>query len=136
MKTLTKIYSVISSLSIYLISAQQVSFENINSTNAMMVIGQIQDTAPIPASGIFNLQIGNYNFAEIAVNSKTTLSTAQLGDYNYLKYDNSFQNTRVNSVITAEGNNNIIDITGSNSISDKLQIHIKGDKKTIYIRNY
>lgn len=81
-------------------------------------------------------QIGNQNYAELNINKGTDVRVLQNGDYNYLNFDNSFESKPTKSTITAEGNNNIIDITGSNSISEKIQIHVQGDNKTIFMRNY
>ena len=60
----------------------------------------------------------------------------QIGDYNYLNFNNMFDKKSANPTITTQGNNNIIDITGSNSISEKIQLHVKGDNMTIFMRNY
>lgn len=82
------------------------------------------------------LQYGNNNYAQIYSNNKSDLTTSQIGSYNYMNYDNSFDKRGVKSSISAQGNNNIIDIVGSNSISEKLNLQIKGDNMTIFMRNY
>jgi len=137
MNTLTRISALLLSVCAVLISAQQISFENINSSNILGIISQIQN-APDPQKNteIKTLQYGNQNFAEINANSQTDLSTMQIGNYNYLNFDNSFEKNSVQSAITTQGNNNIIDITGSNSISEKIRIYVKGDNMTIFMRNY
>ena len=118
-------------------SAQQISFENINSDNALAIITQVQP-APQEAtnSEIISYQYGNHNFSEIYTNSKTDVSTIQIGDYNYLNFNNMFDKNSANPTFTTQRNNNIIDITGSNSISEKIQLHVKGDNMTIFMRNY
>lgn len=85
---------------------------------------------------IRTVQYGNQNYAEIRTNSKTDLAAMQYGDYNYLNFDNSFKKDKSKTMITTEGNNNIIDVTGTNSVSDKMQMKFKGDNMTIFMRNY
>lgn len=122
---------------ILVVTGQQFSFENINSKNAMAIVAQIQDNSISTKNYEFTtVQYGTHNFAEIYANSNTNLSTLQLGDYNYLNFNNVFEKTRASAVITTQGNNNIIDVVGSNSISEKMQLHVKGDNMTIYMRNY
>ena len=137
MRTLKRILSVFTLVVAFFASAQQISFENINSNNALAILNQIQ-TAPLQAenSEIKTLQFGNDNFAEIYTNSKTDVTAAQIGEYNYLNFNNSFNKKAANPTITTQGNNNIIDITGSNSISEKIQLQVKGDNMTIFMRNY
>lgn len=138
MKPFTKIVSTLFLVCIIPICAQQISFENINSNNALAIISQIQSVPQSAKNSVTKtIQYGNKNYAEISTNNKAELSTSQIGEYNYLNFNNSFEKeSQVKSTITAQGNNNIIDITGSNSISEKMQIHVKGDNKTIFIRNY
>ena len=137
MKTLTKII-----LSLFLMCsvynyAQQISFESIDSNNVLNILSQQLNLPDHPTnSEVIVTQYGDENHAEIRTNSKTDLTALQFGDYNYLNFDNSFQNDKAKSTITAQGNNNIIDVTGSNSISEKMQIHVKGDNMTIFMRNY
>lgn len=122
---------------ILVVTGQQFSFENINSKNAMAIVAQIQDNSISPKNyEVTTVQFGTHNFAEIYANSNTNLSALQLGDYNYLNFNNVFEKTRASAVITTQGNNNIIDVVGSNSISEKMQLHVKGDNMTIYMRNY
>ncbi len=122
---------------ILVVTGQQFSFENINSKNAMAIVAQIQDNSISTKNyEVTTVQYGTHNFAEIYANSNTNLSTLQLGDYNYLNFNNVFEKTRASAVITTQGNNNIIDVVGSNSISEKMQLHVKGDNMTIYMRNY
>ena len=137
MKTITRISTIFLLVVAFFASAQQISFENINSDNALAIITQVQP-APQEAtnSEIISYQYGNHNFSEIYTNSKTDVSTIQIGDYNYLNFNNAFNKKSANPTITTQGNNNIIDITGSNSISEKIQFHVKGDNMTIFMRNY
>lgn len=122
---------------ILVVTGQQFSFENINSKNAMAIVAQIQDNSISTKNyGVTTVQYGTHNFAEIYANSNTNLSALQLGDYNYINFNNVFEKTRASAVITTQGNNNIIDVVGSNSISEKMQLHVKGDNMTIYMRNY
>jgi len=122
---------------ILVVTGQQFSFENINSKNAMAIVAQIQDNSISPKNyEVTTVQFGTHNFAEIYANSNTNLSALQLGDYNYINFNNVFEKTRASAVITTQGNNNIIDVVGSNSISEKMQLHVKGDNMTIYMRNY
>lgn len=137
MKTITRISTIFLLVVAYFASAQQIYFENVNSNNALAIITQLQ---PTPQQGTssesINYQYGNHNFSEIYTNSKTDLSTIQIGDYNYLNFNNMFDKKSADPTITTQGNNNIIDITGSNSISEKIQFHVKGDNMTIFMRNY
>ena len=92
---------------------------------------------PDPASSYSNiLQVGNNNHAELSINANTDIGVRQVGDYNTLYFVNSFTDAETRTAISAQGNNNIIDVTGSNSISDGMQINVKGDNKTIFVRNY
>lgn len=137
MTTFAKILSLYIIVCTINISAQQISFDNLNSNNVLNLISQIASNAEASKNSEINIiQYGNQNYAEISANSKTQLSALQFGDYNYLNFDNSFDKTKTKSAITTQGNNNIIDITGSNSISEKMQIHVKGDNMTIFMRNY
>lgn len=137
MKTITRISTIFLLVVAFFASAQQISFENVNSNNALAIITQLQTT---PQQGTnsesINFQYGNHNFSEIYTNGKTDVSTIQIGDYNYLNFNNMFDKKSANPTITTQGNNNIIDITGSNSISEKIQLHVKGDNMTIFMRNY
>ncbi len=136
MKTITRIASITCTVFIAVLNAQNISFDAINSNNVLNLLPQILASPPESESQITILQFGNRNYAEANINKESEISVLQNGDYNYLNFNNSFDNASSKSVISAQGNNNIIDITGSNSISEKMQIHIKGDNKTIFVRNY
>lgn len=116
------------------VKSQQIDWDKINSNNALNVIAAQNSGKEISFSDV--TQIGNGNNAALSINEKTNIAVKQLGDYNTLNFINSFTDTETKTSITAQGNNNIIDITGSNSISDGLQVHVKGDNKTIFMRNY
>lgn len=115
------------------VKSQQIDWDRINSNNVFSIIAvQNQDLAA--SSDI--IQMGNGNHAELSINAKTDIAVRQSGDYNTLYFVNSFSEAETKTAITTQGNNNIIDITGSNRISENLQIHVKGDNKTIFMRNY
>ena len=137
MKTLTKIFATGLLACNVITYAQQFSFENINSNNVLNILSELFIASENQRISEVNMiQYGNHNFAEIHPNSRTELTALQFGDYNFLNFDNSFSKNSTKTIITAEGNNNIIDVTGSNSISDKMQIQVKGDNKTIFVTNY
>lgn len=137
METLTKIFLPLLILCGYLSSAQQISFDNLNSSNVLNMLSEMTKISDLQKSSEVRLmQYGDDNFAEIKANSKTQLSALQFGDFNYLNFDNAFQKDASKSTISTQGNNNIIDVVGSNSISDKMQIHLKGDNMTIFMRNF
>lgn len=126
-------WSVITLLLFTTFKAQQIDWEKINSNTILNIIAvQNPDLSVSPNI----LQIGNNNSAELSINAKTDIAVRQLGEYNTLYFVNSFTDTENKTTISAQGNNNIIDVTGSNSISDGMQIHVKGDNKTIFVRNY
>ncbi len=126
-------WSVITLLLFTTLKAQQIDWEKINSNTILNIIAvQNPDLSASPNI----LQIGNNNNAELSINAKTDITVRQLGEYNTLYFVNSFTDIENRTIISAQGNNNIIDVTGSNSISDGMQIHVKGDNKTIFVRNY
>lgn len=135
MKPLTTIAFLLIVALYSLCKAQTLNFDSLNSSTVLDLYKQGILTTP-PSSEIIVQQIGNNNYSETKTNRNTELQILQSGDYNYLYFNNTFDTTPARSTITAEGNNNIIDVTGTNSISDKMQIHIKGDNKTIFVRNY
>ncbi|MFP3593608.1 hypothetical protein [Chryseobacterium sp. SIMBA_038] len=116
------------------VKSQQVDWDRINSNTVLNVIAGQNPDQMMSYSNV--IQIGDANNAELSLNAKTNISVKQLGDYNSLYFNNSFTDTETKTAITTQGNNNIIDVTGSNSISDGLQIQVKGDNKTIFMRNY
>lgn len=137
MQTILKIFSFFTIIYSCSLLAQSDNFDRINSENVMSILPSIvllqnQDDQSV----IQVAQYGNHNFSEITTNSNTDLILIQNGNYNFMNFDNSFENDASKTIITAEGNNNIIDVVGSNSISEKMQIHVRGDNKTIFVRNF
>ena len=91
MKTLTKIIATGLLVCSLLTSAQQFSFENINSNNVLNLLSELSIASENQRNSEVNMiQYGNENFAEIRTNSQTQLTALQFGDYNYLNFDNSF----------------------------------------------
>lgn len=116
------------------VKSQQIDWDKINSNSVLNIIAAQNSDQATSYSNI--IQMGNVNNAELSINAKTDITVKQLGDYNTLLFVNSFTDTETKTAITTQGNNNIIDITGSNSVSEGLQINVKGDNKTIFMRNY
>lgn len=116
------------------VQAQQIDWDKVNSNTVLDLISRQQTEQGLYGSTV--IQMGDYNNAELSLNAKTNIAVQQLGDYNTLYFINSFTDTETKTAVTAQGNNNIIDITGSNSVSDGMQISVKGDNKTIFMRNY
>lgn len=114
--------------------AQQIDWDKINSNTIFNIVTEQNLGQDLYYSSI--IQTGDYNRAELSVNSRTGIDVKQLGDYNTLYFINSFTDKETKISITAQGNNNIIDVTGSNSVSEGMQINVKGDNKTIFMRNY
>ncbi|MDR6528010.1 hypothetical protein J2787_003429 [Chryseobacterium rhizosphaerae] len=112
--------------------AQNTDWDKINSNtifNMITMQNMDQDLSHV-------IQIGDFNNAELSLNARTSIAVKQLGDYNTLYFINSFTDKETKASITTQGNNNIIDVTGSNSISEGMQINMKGDNKTVFMRNY
>ncbi|MDR6544020.1 hypothetical protein J2810_000042 [Chryseobacterium rhizosphaerae] len=112
--------------------AQNTDWDKINSNtifNMITMQNMDQDLSHV-------IQIGDFNNAELSLNARTGIAVKQLGDYNTLYFINSFTDKETKASITTQGNNNIIDVTGSNSISEGMQINMKGDHKTVFMRNY
>ncbi|MCT2561132.1 hypothetical protein [Chryseobacterium herbae] len=116
------------------VQAQQVDWDKLNSSTVLDLMARQQTEQGLYGSSV--IQIGDNNSAELSLNAKTNIAIQQLGDFNTLFFINSFTDQETKTAVTAQGNNNIIDITGSNSISDGMQISVKGDNKTIFMRNY
>ncbi|WP_223601253.1 hypothetical protein [Chryseobacterium sp. GVT01B] len=116
------------------LQAQEIDWDKINSNTIFNLIARQQIDQTSFGSNI--IQMGDYNNAELSLNARTNIAIKQLGDFNTLYFMNSFTDKETKAAITAQGNNNIIDVTGSNSISDGIQINVKGDNKTVFMRNY
>ncbi|MCS3868560.1 hypothetical protein J3D55_001476 [Chryseobacterium ginsenosidimutans] len=127
-------WSVFTLLLFMSVKSQQIDWDKINSNSALSIIAAQNPDQATSYSNI--IQMGNGNNAELSINTKTDIAVKQLGDYNSLYFVNSFTDTETKTAVTTQGNNNIIDITGSNSVSEGLQINVKGDNKTIFMRNY
>lgn len=117
------------------VNAQQLDWDKVNSNTVLDLMSR-QQTEQQALYGSSVLQTGDYNNAELFLNPKTNIAVQQSGDFNTLYFINSFTDQETKTSVTAQGNNNIIDITGSNSVSDGMQINVKGDNKTIFMRNY
>ena len=117
------------------IQAQQVDWDKLNSNTVLYLIAR-QQTEQQGLYGSSIIQIGDYNNAEFSLNVRTYVAVWQMGDFNTLYFINSFTDKETKTAVTTQGNNNIIDITGSNTVSDGMQINVKGDNKTIFMRNY
>jgi predicted ABC-type exoprotein transport system permease subunit len=128
-------WSVLTLLIFLSVKSQEIDWNQINSNNILNIIAA-HNVDPIILSYSNIVQIGDFNDAELSINAKTDISVKQIGDYNTLYFINSFTDTENKTAITTQGNNNIIDITGSNSISEGMKIDVKGDNKTIFVRNY
>ncbi|CAD0224107.1 hypothetical protein KYG33_19860 [Chryseobacterium sp. D764] len=116
------------------LQAQEIDWDKINSNTIFNLIARQQIDQISYGTNI--IQMGDYNNAELSLNARTNIVVKQLGDFNTLYFINSFTDKESKAAITAQGNNNIIDVTGSNSISDGVQINVKGDNKTVFMRNY
>jgi hypothetical protein len=127
-------WSVITLFALLRLQAQEIDWDKVNSNTILNLIARQQIDQSSYGSNI--IQIGDYNNAELSLNAHTNIVVKQLGDFNTLYFINSFTDKETKAAVTAQGNNNIIDVTGSNSISDGIQINVKGDNKTVFMRNY
>ncbi|AZA79520.1 hypothetical protein EG347_19455 [Chryseobacterium sp. G0186] len=127
-------WSVFALFALLPLHAQEIDWDKVNSNTVFnLIAGQNVDQSSYDSH---IMQIGDFNNAELSLNARTTITVRQLGDYNALFFNNSFTEKETQTAITTQGSNNIIDITGSNSISDGIQINVKGDNKTVFMRNY
>lgn len=127
-------WSVFALFIILPLQAQEIDWDKINSNTIFNLIARQQIDQTSYGTNI--IQMGDYNNAELSLNARTNIAVKQLGDFNTLYFINSFTDKETKAAITAQGNNNIIDVTGSNSISDGIQINVKGNNKTVFMRNY
>lgn len=116
------------------LQAQEIDWDKVNSNTILNLVARQNVEMNTGYSNI--IQMGDYNHAELSLNNKTIIAVKQLGDYNALYFINSFTDKETKAAIITQGSNNIIDVTGSNSISDGIQINVKGDNRTIFMRNY
>lgn len=134
MKTITKIIYTIALLAFFFAKSQQIDWNQINSNTIIEMISMQNLESHISSSAV--LQMGDNNKAELLVNSKTNIIVQQLGDQNSIYFNNAFTDRETKTGITTQGYNNIVDVTGSNSISQGLQLNVKGENMTVFMRNY
>ncbi|REC59252.1 hypothetical protein DRF65_27100 [Chryseobacterium pennae] len=127
-------WSVLALCMVLPLQAQEIDWDKVNSNTIFTLIAR--QNIEMNASYSNSIQLGDYNKAELSLNNKTIITVKQLGDYNALYFINSFSEKETKAAIITQGSNNIIDITGSNSISGGIQINVKGDNRTIFMRNY
>ncbi len=132
MKALTKLISCIIFFTFLWGKSQQVDWNKINSNTIIDVIS----LQSIPQSNSVVAQVGNGNNAGLTISSKTNIIIQQLGDQNSIYFNNAFTEKETKAAVTVQGYNNIVDVTGSNSVSDGMQINVKADNKTVFVRNY
>ncbi|OCA72700.1 hypothetical protein BBH99_03005 [Chryseobacterium contaminans] len=116
------------------LQAQKIDWDKVNSNTILNLINRQNMEMNAGYSDI--IQMGDYNNTELSLNNRTIITVKQLGDYNALYFINSFADKETKAAIITQGSNNIIDVTGSNSISDGIQINVKGDNRTVFMRNY
>lgn len=133
MKTVIKLISSVGLLAFFFAKSQQIDWNKINSNTIMDVIS-IQNSTQNNSSVV--AQIGNMNNTELNISSKTNIIVQQLGDQNSIYFNNAFTEKETKAAVTVQGYNNIVDVTGSNSISNGMEINVKGDNKTVFVRNY
>ncbi|SIT21133.1 hypothetical protein SAMN05421786_10959 [Chryseobacterium ureilyticum] len=127
-------WSVLALFAVLPLYAQEIDWNKVNSNTVFNLITRQDIDQNAYHSTI--IQIGDYNNAELSLNNKSNIAVKQFGDFNALYFNNSFTDKETKTAITTQGSNNIIDITGSNSISDGIQVNVKGDNKTVFMRNY
>jgi hypothetical protein len=134
MKALTKLISCIIFFTFLWGKSQQVDWNKINSNTIIDVISL--QSIPQSNSSSVVAQVGNGNNAGLTISSKTNIIIQQLGDQNSIYFNNAFTEKETKAAVTVQGYNNIVDVTGSNSVSDGMQINVKADNKTVFVRNY
>lgn len=134
MKALTKLISCIIFFTFLWGKSQQVDWNKINSNTIIDVIS-LQSIQQSNSSSVV-AQVGNGNNADLTISSKTNIIIQQLGDQNSIYFNNAFTEKETKAAVTVQGYNNIVDVTGSNSVSDGMQINVKADNKTVFVRNY
>ncbi|WP_228412868.1 hypothetical protein [Chryseobacterium sp. G0162] len=127
-------WSVLALYMVLPLQAQEIDWDKVNSNTILNLITKQNIEMNAGYSNI--IQMGDYNNAELSLNNKTIITVKQLGDYNALYFINSFTDKETKAAIITQGSNNIVDVTGSNSISDGIQINVKGDNRTVFMRNY
>ncbi|WP_347219083.1 hypothetical protein [Chryseobacterium sp.] len=127
-------WSVLALCMVLPLQAQEIDWDKVNSNTILNLVTRQNIEMDTGYSNI--IQMGDYNNAELSLNNKTIITVKQLGDYNALYFINSFTDKETKAAIITQGSNNMIDVTGSNSISDGIQINVKGDNRTVFMRNY
>ena len=128
-------WSVLALCMVLPLQAQEIDWDKVNSNTVFnLITRQNMEMNTGYSSNI--VQMGDYNNAELSLNNKTIITVSQLGDYNALYFINSFTDKETKAAIITQGSNNIIDVTGSNRISDGIQINVRGDNRTVFMRNY
>lgn len=127
-------WSVLALCMVLPLQAQEIDWDKVNSNTILNLITRQNMEMNTGYSNI--IQMGDSNNAELSLNNKTIITVKQLGDYNALYFINSFTDKETKAAIITQGSNNIIDVTGSNSISEGIQINVKGDNRTVFMRNY
>lgn len=117
--------------------AQNISFNDVNSSNVLDMYRQIQ-VSNMPQnmkSTDVMVQIGEGNMIQLIDKTPNFIELVQTGNYNTTLFINP-NNYPTNAEIKINGSGNYIDITGSNSISDGMKMHINANDMTIFMRNY
>lgn len=119
------------------IPAQNISFNDVNSSNVLDMYRQIQaSNMPQEMKSMdIMVQIGEGNMIQLIDKTPNFIELVQTGNYNTTLYINP-NNYPTNAEIKINGSGNYIDITGSNSISDGMKMNINANDMTIFMRNY
>jgi len=137
MKNFEKIFIALALLATLLVKSQQIDWNRINSETAIDIIALQNADRSAPASSVSQIvQMGDFNNADLQINSKTNIMVQQFGDQNSIYFNNAFSSTAAKTAITTQGNNNIVDITGNNSISEGMHLNVQGENMTVFMRNY
>ena len=119
------------------IPAQNISFNDVNSSNVLDMYRQIQaSNMPQEMKSMdIMVQIGEGNMIQLIDKTPNFIELVQTGNYNTTLFINP-NNYPTNAEIKINGSGNYIDITGSNSISDGMKMNINANDMTIFMRNY
>ena len=119
------------------IPAQNISFNDVNSSNVLDLYKQIQmSNMPQDMKSMdIMVQIGEGNMIQLIDKTPNFIELVQTGNYNTTLFINP-NNYPTNAEIKINGSGNYIDITGSNSISDGMKMNINANDMTIFMRNY
>ena len=120
-----------------LIPAQNISFNDVNSSNVLDLYKQIQmSNMPQDMKSMdIMVQIGEGNMIQLIDKTPNFIELVQTGNYNTTLFINP-NNYPTNAEIKINGSGNYMDITGSNSISDGMKMNINANDMTIFMRNY